>query len=226
MKAGLKRKSILSGIALIILGVGAWLLARHFGITMTAIHEEIARWPVFLIILAMVVFPIFGFSIGVVYLVAGSRFGSGVGMLLVTGAIAIHLLAAWWISKSFLRARVERWLKRRNHKLPEVPEGEDVSLAVLAALVPGIPYAVRNYLLALSGINFKAYFWICLPIYALRASLGIFIGDFSKNLTPGVIIFLASFLAIKLAICGWLLMRIRRKARAQREQARLQLKPA
>lgn len=218
MFSGVKRKAVLSAIALAVVGVAAWLLARHFGISMAAIHEEIASWPVFLIIIAMLVFPIFGFSIAVVYVVAGARFGSGIGLLWVTVAIATHLLVAWWITKSFLRARVMRWLEKRKHKLPEVPEGEDVSLALLAALVPGIPYAARNYLLALSGIKFAAYFWVCLPIYALRASIGIFIGDLSKNFNRSAIIFLACFITAKLVICGWLIIRIRRKVKLKRAQ--------
>lgn len=217
MFPGAKRKAILSAITLAIVGVAAWLLARHFGISMAAIHEEIASWPVFLIIIAMLVFPIFGFSIAIVYVVAGARFGSGIGLLWVTVAIATHLLVAWWITKSFLRERVIRWLEKRKHKLPEVPKGEDISLALLAALIPGIPYAARNYLLALSGIHFTAYFWVCLPIYALRASIGIFIGDLSKNFSKPAVIFLACFITAKLVICAWLVMRIRRKLKLQRK---------
>ena len=75
------------------------------------------------------------------------------GVVVVAGLTALHLLGSHWIGRGYLRKPLERWLEKRKYRLPELSPGEDASIALMAVLVPGPPYFVRNYLLAVSGYS-------------------------------------------------------------------------
>ena len=169
--------------------------------------------------------PLFGFSIGVIYLVVGAVFGGWLGLAVAGGATAVHLLGSHWIARSFLRAPVQRFFQRRQHRLPDLPEGEEWAVALMTALVPGLPYFVRNYLLALSGIPLRTYFWICWPVYVIRSSLVIFLGDLSGGFSAQRVAVLGTVLVIKVAVCGYLIHRLRARHKA-RHGARVGAAPA
>jgi uncharacterized membrane protein YdjX (TVP38/TMEM64 family) len=117
---------------------------------------------------------------------------------------------------------LQRFLKRRNHSLPHAPDGEHVSVAAMAALVPGLPYFARNYLLALTDVPLRVYFWVCLPIYLIRSYMVILLGDIGADVNRRTLTILVGVYVLKLSICGYLLWRIRRrikqKARARPKQ--------
>jgi len=123
------------------------------------------------------------------------------------------LLATHWICQTVLREPLQRYLAKRNHRLPHVPEGEDVSVAAMAALVPGLPYFARNYLLALTDVPLRVYFWVCLPIYVVRSFVAIMLGDLGTEPDRGTLVLLVAVYAVKLSICAYLIWRIRRRIR-------------
>lgn len=167
----------------------------------------------------MALLPVAGFSISVVYLVAGAKFGPVLGGVVVAGATAVHLLASYWISRSVLRGPLERFLARRNHQLPHVPEGENVSVAAMAVLVPGLPYFARNYLLALTGMPLRVYFWVCLPLYVARSYVTILLGDLGTEPDTKTFLILALVYVLKLSVCAYLIFRIRRRFKEIRRRA-------
>lgn len=181
------------------------------GVDWAALQDRIAALNGGLVFVLMATLPVAGFSVGVIYLVAGAKFGPLLGGVAVAGATAIHLLLTHWISGSFLRQPLLRLLARRNHRLPEIPAGEHASISVMAALVPGVPYFARNYLLALSGVPLRTYFWICLPIYVARSYVTIFLGDLSADPNRRGFIILIAVYALKLGICAYLIARLRRR---------------
>jgi len=168
--------------------------------------ENMDRAP--LLALAAIL-PLFGFSIGVVYVVVGAVFGGWMGMAVITGLTAIHLCGSHWIAGSFLSGPLQRFMKRRKKHLPDLPEGEEWAVALMTALVPGVPYVVRNYLLALSPIPFRIYAPICLAVYVFRSGLVIFLGDFSRDLSWQRVGILGAVLAVKVAVCALLFYRLR-----------------
>jgi uncharacterized membrane protein YdjX (TVP38/TMEM64 family) len=174
--------------------------------------EEMDRLP--LLALAAIL-PLFGFSIGVVYVVIGAVFGGWTGMAVVTGLTAIHLCGSHWIAGSFLRAPLQRFLKRRKKQLPELPEGEEWAVALMTALVPGLPYFVRNYLLALSPVPLRIYFPICLAVYVFRSALVIMLGDFSRDLSWERVGILGGILLVKVAVCAALFQHVRSRYKDQ-----------
>jgi uncharacterized membrane protein YdjX (TVP38/TMEM64 family) len=163
----------------------------------------------------MTVLPLVGFSISLIYLVIGAVFGGPMGLVIVAGITAVHLLASHWIGRGYLRKPLERWMEKRQYRLPELSPGEDASISLMAVLVPGPPYFVRNYLLAVSGVPLRIYFWVCWPVYVLRSCIVIFLGDFSNGLSTKRIIILTSVFVTKVGICAFLLQRLRARFRAK-----------
>lgn len=166
----------------------------------------------------MATLPIGGFSITVVYLVAGAKFGPVLGGVAVAGATAVHLLASFWIARSVLRRPLQRLLERRGHQLPHVPEGESASVAVMAVLIPGLPYFARNYLLALTDVPFRVCFWVCLPLYVARSYVTILIGDLGTDPDRDRLVVLVGVYLLKLAVCAYLIWRVRRRIRNSKQR--------
>jgi uncharacterized membrane protein YdjX (TVP38/TMEM64 family) len=157
----------------------------------------------------MALLPVVGFPIAVVYLFAGARFGPIGGGLVVTFVTAVHLIATYAIARSFLRAPLQRFIERKHLPLPHIPEDEQAAICLIAALVPGLPYVLRNYLLALAGVRFRYYFWVCLPIYVARSYVTILLGDMSSNFNLHRVMILVGVDVLKVGICAFVIWRLR-----------------
>lgn len=170
----------------------------------------------------MAVLPLGGFSIAAVYVIAGAKFGLWQGGLVILGITAFHLLATHALTRTFLRRPMERYLERHRRHLPDLPESENASVAVIVSLVPGLPYFARNYILALSDIPLRTYFWICLPIYVIRSYVTLSLGDLSGHLEAKRVGILVAVYLVKLSICALLLNRVRHrlKKRSGKDQPR------
>lgn len=201
-----------------LVGLGALIavvLSQHFD--WSAVNREIAGFNSGLVILLMALLPLVGFPISLVYLMAGARFGPWLGLPVVVLVTAVHLLGTYWIARSFLRGPLERFLARRNYRLPHVPEGESGGVCLLAALVPGPPYFARNYLLALTDIPFRIYFWVCLTVYVVRSVVAIMIGDLASDPDTGQLLLLVGVYLLKLSICAYVVWRLRRAHKRRTE---------
>lgn len=207
----------LAGLALVAV-TAVVILGVRSDFELTAFAERLAALNTIAVLALMATLPIAGFSVAIVYLVAGAKFGPVLGGVVVAGATAVHLLATYWISRTMLRGPIERFLKKRKHELPHVPEGENVSVAAMAVLVPGIPYFARNYLLALTDVPLRVYFWVCLPLYVARSYVTILLGDLGTEPDARTLAILVAVYVVKLSICGYLIWRIRRRLKQQKTQ--------
>ncbi len=184
------------------------------------ITARIAAFDAVAVFALMATLPIVGFSVSVTYLVAGLKFGPVLGGVAVAGATAVHLLATYWICQTMLRGPIERMLKRRGHALPHVPKGENVSVAAMAVLVPGLPYVARNLLLALTDVPLRVYFWVCLPLYVARSYVTILLGDLGMEPDRRTFMILALVYVLKLSVCAYLIWRIRRRIVERKREER------
>ncbi|MBL9213421.1 MAG: VTT domain-containing protein [Opitutaceae bacterium] len=173
-----------------------------------------------LLLALMAVLPLFGFPISVVYVMIGALFGGPWGVVVVTGITLVHLTGSHWIGHSFLRRPLRRWMERRDRALPDLPKGENVALSLMTALMPGLPYFVRNYLLALSGIPLLTYLWICWPVYVARSCVMIFLGDFTGEWEPRRLLVLGGVFLLKVTICALIVRHLRAKWKAQPRRIR------
>jgi uncharacterized membrane protein YdjX (TVP38/TMEM64 family) len=161
----------------------------------------------------MAILPIFGFPISVVYVIAGARFGLIGGSVVVAAVTAVHLVGTHLVARSFLREPLRRYIERRHAKLPAIPVDEQAAVGVVAALVPGPPYVVRNYVLALAGVKLRYLLLACLPVYVVRSCVSLLIGDFSSDPTGTRIAIVIAADLLQLAVCVEIIRRLRRHHR-------------
>jgi len=142
--------------------------------------------------------PLLGVPVSPFLVVAGLKYGIGWGLLLATIATAIHNLAAFAATKSWFQLPIERALHRLGYQIPRIPDRHHLWFTAAFTGVPGLPYAVKLYSLALTNIRFRIYFWISWPIYSLKSIAYIALGDAAATLSPAW--FLAAAAAI-LTLC-------------------------
>lgn len=191
--------------------LGVFLFLREF--EWQQVTVVINRFNPLIVLPLMAVLPVVGFPIMFVYLFAGARFGPLYGGLVVAGITAVHLIATYFIAGSFLRKPLERFIARRHRHLPQVPPDEAPAVALVAALVPGLPYVVRNYALALAGVRFRVYFWVCLPVYVARSYVTIMLGDLSSDPSRRGLVILVIVDVLKVAVCALVLWWLRQHHR-------------
>ena len=175
------------------------------------VHASILRLNPWVALLLMAILPVFGFSIAFVYVFAGARFGLWPGVGVIAAITLCHLALTHAIARSLLRDRLERYLARHRHRVPQLPPGEDTAVSLIVSLVPGLPYFVRNYLLALTHIPLLSYASVCLPVYVIRSIVALAIGDLGSGISREKLVALLAILAVKVGICAWLVLRLRRR---------------
>lgn len=175
----------------------------------TRFMDVVAQLPIGLLLPAMALLPLIGFPIVPVYLVAGARFGPYGGGLVVALVTAAHLAGSYLIAQTVLRRPLLRLLRRWHAHLPEIPDDEQVAVAFIAVLVPGIPYVLRNYLLAVIGLRLRIYFWIALPIHVARSYVSILVGNLGTAPDRSQFLVLLAIEALKVVICAIVIWRLR-----------------
>lgn len=214
-----RRNWVFAAVLLVVIAATAFTLFSE--VEWSGLLRAMERLDPVLTVVLMALLPLVGFSVGVVYVIAGAKFGMLGGGLVIIGITMVHLVGTHWIGRSFLRKPIERFLTRRDYHLPDGLKGEERQLAAMVALVPGPPYVLRNYALALSGMPLRSYFWVCVLIYSVRSYVTLALGDLGTDISGRKLIWLGVIYAIKLAICGLLLRHIRhhyreRKAASQK----------
>ena len=165
--------------------------------------EGVNGW-VFFVLLS--VLPIFGFPISVLQIMAGVKFGFWAGVGLTSISIVCHLLGVHWVGSGMLRKPIARWLSRTPYQLPDIPGGQGRTIAFLMPFLPG-SYTLKNYLMVLGGISLPTLLWVCMPVYAVRASSGIFLGGATQHLTPTIIGVLVVAKILALILTAWVVKR-------------------
>jgi uncharacterized membrane protein YdjX (TVP38/TMEM64 family) len=212
-RLGEHRRELLGLLLVALVGVAMLVITRQWW---DEIAGALQRTHPLIFFTLMCVLPLGGFSITLVYVVAGARFGVPTGLALIAAATAAHLVGSHLIAGTLLRRPVERWIKRRKYRLPNIAHDEPIAFTLLGALVPGVPYAARNYLLAISGVSFRIYFLVCWPVYVVRSGVAIMLGDWADDLSPTRVALLVGIYAFKLSICAWVVRYLYRKHRPKR----------
>ena len=178
------------------------------------LHEQASQLNGVVVFLLIVFLPLAGVPVSVLYAVGGAKFGHTWGLVLTVGAIALHLLLSWWIAHSWLKRPLEALMRKLGRRKPEVPKGEYVPVCLLVALIPGVSYALKNYLLVLAGVPFRPFFWSLLPAHFFHAALAILFGDFTGAMTPPKIAFLVAYALVLAALSHYVITRMKRRTKA------------
>jgi uncharacterized membrane protein YdjX (TVP38/TMEM64 family) len=192
-------------LVLPLVALGAALLYRQ--IDPEAIHARAAEFNGAAAFGLLAILPLLGFPASVLHVAAGIRFGSGLGLGLVSASILFQLLVSYGVAH-FFRARLSRWswVKRVRQR---IPQGAHTSICVFAVLLPGAPYAAINYTLPIIGVPLSTYLLCCLPLHTLRATVTVLLGGQSNHLTGARLAVLGAYAVLILGASWWTFRRLR-----------------
>ena len=131
---------------------------------------------------AYAILPMVGFPIAPFLLASGLKYGFLWSIPIAAVCLALHTFAAWHLAHGFLRQRLKQLLKRTSHETPSIPDGHQNWFAIVYITVPGLPYSLKLYSLALTNIPFRKFMLIAWLGHLLNAipfiGFGTAAGDF------------------------------------------------
>ncbi len=189
------------------------------------LHGKAQDLPGSLVLLLTIVLPLFGVPVSFLFALMGAKFGHLGGVMFTALAIALHLLGSWWIAHSWLKHPLETLVRKTGRTIPTIPPEEAVPVCLLVALVPGVSYTLKNYLLVLGNVRFKPFFWTLLPAHMIHATLAIFFGDFTGAMTTPKIIFLSVYALLLIGLGHYVVRRLKRRKNQREENPQLASDP-
>ncbi len=191
--------------ALLALAAVAWFLYTHRHDldreTLMAYGESI-HGPGFLA--AFFILPLAGFPLSIFLVLAGVRFGLGGGMAAAAAAMTFHHFAAFRIAHGLFRDRVRERMEKAGYGIPPIDPKHRVWFTALFAALHGPPYVAKLYLLALTDVPFRIYFWIGAPIYIAFCAIPVGAGSAVVDFNPTWLYVLTGATAL-LLLAGYLL---------------------
>jgi uncharacterized membrane protein YdjX (TVP38/TMEM64 family) len=193
------------GAAVLLLAGGFALLAR--GVDLDELHAAALRLNGGVAFALLTVLPLAGFPVNVLHVAAGFRFGFAGGMALVALSILLQLLA----SHALVRC-CPGWFARRFAGVrARLPPATHPTVCVFTLLLPGVPYFVQNYTLALIGVPLRTYLACCLPLHVLRAAVTVGLGHQGSHFSRAGLLLLAGYWLLVLTGAWTAYRRLRRQ---------------
>ncbi len=145
--------SLIVILAMILLGT-----LGYFGVKSGLVHylmsmiDENVSPQIFII--SMIALPALGFPISIFLIVGSIKFGSVTMILIWLLILPLHTTIGFYVAR-FLRPYIEYlFTKKLGYKVPQIPTENTAIFSLLFLLIPGIPYAGKNYMLPLAGVPF------------------------------------------------------------------------
>ncbi|HWA11423.1 MAG TPA: hypothetical protein VG838_18430 [Opitutaceae bacterium] len=202
-----RRFSLFLRIALPAVVVLAGLVLLYHRVDISTVQAAAGRLNAGVAFALLVVLPLVGFPVNVLHVAMGLRFGFPLGMALVAASILLQLLASYAIVHAF-RGFFARRLAPIREKIPHAAHG---TVCLFTLLLPGVPYFIQNYTLALIGVPFRIYLTRCLPLHILRSAVTVGLGGQAAHLRPGGLALLISYWVLLLGASWWTYRRLRRQ---------------
>lgn len=177
-----------------------------------ALVRKMPAWAYFLSMAAICILPV---PISPFYLAAGPLYGTGPSLVWIGFAVALNQIVAYTLAAGLMRPVIGRQLERWGYPIPSVRDSGDQWLfTFLIRAVPGVPYALQNWILGLAGIERVRYLVISWPIQMLYAIAWIVAGESAFEGRYGMLIGALS-LILAIALLGRWVGKRARRARAE-----------
>ncbi len=156
-KLPLISKITLLGLSLIVGGavLTFLLFSYHPADLLTQYINGDANVYVFALLMALL--PLAGMPISIFLVLVGMLYGIPGGIALTGALEAFHLVMTYYLVHSFVRPLLIRLLGKFNMAIPKLPIHGRKRIGFVFMILPGLPYAVKNYLLALAKMPFRPY---------------------------------------------------------------------
>ncbi len=196
------RVAVLAVLFFALLAIAVYAVINHEPIAVLKNYLENRVHPA-LFILLMAVLPICGVPISIFLVLVGMRFGIATGIVLTAVTMLFHLAATYFLVHSFLRMWITGMLQRFRIPVPELQIMSNKRYAFFFMLVPGLPYVVKNNLLALTGLPLVPYLLISWFSQFLTGIAFIIFGGAVMEMNYSILA-----LALVLILAGFLLQRV------------------
>jgi uncharacterized membrane protein YdjX (TVP38/TMEM64 family) len=173
-------------------------------LTLENLHQFGTALPTWLFLPAYFVLPLLGFPISVLLLASGLKYGFTISIMIASVGMAFHLFAAWHIAHGYLRRRLEAWLSHTRFDLPTIPQLHQVWFIALFVTLPGLPYVVKLYSLALTNLPFRRYMIMAWFFHVLHSAIFIGLGAAAGKVDSKLMIGMAILTVLMFAIASWL----------------------
>jgi uncharacterized membrane protein YdjX (TVP38/TMEM64 family) len=191
-KSNLGKLSLAGGVLVALLAAAAFIVSDHEPAVMLREYLATRSHPGIFIVL-MLVLPVLGVPISIFLVLVGIRFGVVGGVLLSAGIMFCHMALTYYLVHTFLRKWIVALLLAHDVAIPRLASPKNRRLAFVFMLIPGLPYAVKNNLLALSempfgpymAINWTAQFGLSIPF--------IILGGVVMEMNPAILLLVLGF---------------------------------
>jgi uncharacterized membrane protein YdjX (TVP38/TMEM64 family) len=142
----------------------------------------------------MLILPVLGAPISIFLILVGIKFGVVGGVLLSALLMFCHMALTYYLAHTFWRKWIVALLLAHDVAIPRLDGQKNRRLAFVFMLVPGLPYAIKNNLLALSEMPFGPYMAIN---WTAQFGLGIpfiILGGVVMEMNPAILILVLGFL--------------------------------
>jgi uncharacterized membrane protein YdjX (TVP38/TMEM64 family) len=196
---------------LLVLGVGAGLLAWKMGLDGAALQAAWRQAEIFLmerswlLFAGLVVLPGLPVPTSALLFLAGTvwreRPVAACAVCLV--AMALNMTWTYWVAARPGRGVVEKLLAATTLRVPELPRGNHLRMILILRLTPGLPLFLQNYVLGFLRVPFRLYLPVSMGCTGLIAC-GVVLsgaGVAKGNLTPiltGVALIVVGLLVVQM----------------------------
>jgi uncharacterized membrane protein YdjX (TVP38/TMEM64 family) len=163
-----------------------------------------AALPTSLFLPAFLVLPLCGVPINIFLLASGMKYGFAISIAIAAVGMGMQTLAAWHLAHSLFREKLTEWLSETRFELPTIPEQHQIWVTTVFVTIPGIPYAVKLYSLALTNLPFRRYFLIVWLVHVINAIPFIGIGIAAINVNVLWLIALGVLGLLTIVATSWL----------------------
>lgn len=166
---------ILSATAALAMGAAFFLFREDIQSGLALLKSD--RTHPSIVIASFLVLPTLFFPISALLVLVGIRFGALWGSLIMLVLIPAHLLFSFFLVRRLFRTQLEWLARKKDYRILNIPKARRRQFGFLFMAVPGLPYTVKNYLLPISGISFKDYFWIGWLVQGVMGIPFVVLGD-------------------------------------------------
>jgi len=138
---------------------GAYIFTYHDPAQTLEIYLKDQIHPLVFLFL-MAVLPIIGAPVSIFLVMVSIKFGIVFGIAVTALCMAFHMAVSYYLAHSFVYKWLTGLLRLFNITLPNFVGHLSMRTAFVFMLIPGVPYVVKNNVLALSKIDFLPYMLI------------------------------------------------------------------
>lgn len=136
--------------------------------TIQAVLNDLSQLHPMVLWAMIALLPLAGMPLSLLLITGAAAYGWEAALLAGLLGIPINNILGFGIARYGFRQRVQAWLTRRGHAVPDVRREDNWKVIFLFRLTPGIPLMVQNYALGLSSIPPGPFlfwsFWAQLPL--------------------------------------------------------------